>query len=89
MAVYVDGMRARYGQMIMCHMIADTVEELHHMADRIGVPRKWFQAKADGHTLDHYDICLSKRRLALAAGAVEINTRALMEFIRVQRSQRQ
>lgn len=68
MAVYVDNMRAPYGRLIMCHMLADTDDELHAMADRIGVARRWHQG-------DHYDICLSKRALAVAAGAVEISMR--------------
>lgn len=68
MTVYVDDMRARYGRMIMCHMIADTEAELHAMADRIGVARRWHQG-------DHYDIALSKRAAAIAAGAVEITQR--------------
>lgn len=68
MAVYVDSMRAPYGRMIMCHMIADTDAELHAMADKIGVARRWHQG-------DHYDIALSKRVLAVAAGAVEISLR--------------
>jgi uncharacterized protein YerC len=54
--------------MTMCHMIADTEAELHAMADRIGVARRWHQG-------DHYDICLSKRALAVAAGAREITWR--------------
>ena len=70
MTVYVDTMRAKYGRMIMCHMIADTEEELHAMADKIGVTRKWYQG-------DHYDICLAKKKLALAAGAQEISWIAL------------
>jgi len=68
MTVYVDDMRAPFGRLIMCHMIADTDEELHAMADRIGVSRKW-------HQCDHYDVALSKRALAVAAGAVEITWR--------------
>lgn len=68
MTVYVDNMRAQYGRMIMCHMIADDEAELHAMADRIGVARWWHQG-------DHYDICLSKRAKAVAAGAVEITQR--------------
>lgn len=40
MAVYVDHYRAQYGLMKMSHMIADTPDELHAMADKIGVARR-------------------------------------------------
>lgn len=73
MTVYVDDMRAPYGRMIMCHMIADTDDELHAMAARIGVARRWFQKP--GTARRHYDIALSKRALAVEAGAVEITWR--------------
>lgn len=69
MPVYIDGMNAKYGRMKMCHMIADTLEELHAMADTIGVQRKWFQNKA---SFPHYDICLTKRASALRNGALTI-----------------
>lgn len=68
-------MRASFGRLVMCHMIADTSEELHAMADRIGVARKWVQDA--GSFREHYDICLSKRALAVAAGAREITRREL------------
>ena len=70
MAVYVDDMRAKFGRMVMCHMVADTDEELHAMADRIGVARRWHQAPPKHES--HYDIALSKRALAVQAGAVEV-----------------
>ena len=54
----------------MCHMVADTESELHEMAGRIGVARKWYQG-------DHYDIALSKRAIAVSLGAVEITWREL------------
>lgn len=38
--VYVDNMEAGYKGMIMCHMIADTREELLQMVDKIGVQIK-------------------------------------------------
>lgn len=74
MTVYVDDMRAAYGRMVMCHMLADTDEELHAMADRIGVARSWWQSPARTSG-SHYDIALSKRALAVKAGAVEISLR--------------
>lgn len=70
MTVYVDNMRARFGRMIMCHMIADNEDELHAMAQRIGVARRWYQG-------DHYDICMAKREMAVRLGAVEVTLRAL------------
>ena len=74
MTVYVDDMRAGYGRMVMCHMLADTDDELHAMAARIGVARRWWQSPARTSG-SHYDIALSKRALAVAAGAVEITWR--------------
>lgn len=73
MSVYVDDMEAPYRGMKMCHMLADTEEELHAMAARIGMARKWHQ-KA-GTARSHYDICLSKKALARAAGAIPITYR--------------
>ena len=73
MTVYVDDMNAGYGRMVMCHMLADTDEELHAMADAIGVARKWWQAPPKHAS--HYDIALSKRSLAVKAGARQITWR--------------
>lgn len=76
MTVFVDDMylepMGAFRRMKMSHMIADTEEELHAMADRIGVDRRWYQKKRSGY---HYDIAMSKRALAVAAGAVEITLR--------------
>ena len=74
MTVYVDDMRADYGRMVMCHMLADMDEELHVMAARIGVARRWWQSPARTSG-SHYDICLSKRALAVRFGAVQITWR--------------
>lgn len=79
MSVYVDASVYGYGRMVMCHMIADTPEELHAMADKIGVARKWFQTKA---SFPHYDIAKSKRVLAVREGAVECDRNALVEAMR-------
>lgn len=70
MSVYVDDMKAPFGRMIMCHMIADTSDELHEMAAVIGVARKWVQN--EGTPREHYDVCLSRRAKAVRLGAKEI-----------------
>lgn len=50
MTVYVDDL-ARYPTKIpcfrlgSCHMMADTLDELHAMAVKIGLKRAWFQAR--------------------------------------------
>lgn len=75
MTVYVDDMNATFGRMIMVHMIADTDEELHAMAAKIGIARKWHQAPPRHSS--HYDICLSKKVLAIKNGAVAVTMRQL------------
>lgn len=73
MPVYVDDMRWPFGRLVMCHMIADSSEELLAMADTIGVKRRWIQKP--GTRREHFDICLSKRAAAVKAGAIEITWR--------------
>jgi hypothetical protein len=77
MTVFVDDVRHEFGRMVMCHMWADTLDELLAMADRVGMQRKWIQ----GHpTLSfgkhreaswvHFDISFGVKARAIAAGAV-------------------
>lgn len=71
MTVYVDDGPSACGPMRMAHLMADTEAELHEMAQRIGVARRWYQR-------DHYDVSLSERRQAIAAGAVPTTSRDLV-----------
>jgi len=82
-SVYVDDMKRRYGRMFMCHMIADSTAELHAMADRIGVARRWLQ-KA-GTPREHYDVCLAMRAVAIEYGAIPITQRELAVKTRARR----
>lgn len=84
MSVYVDDMRAAFGNMVMCHMIADSTPELLTMADHISVARRWIQRA--GTPGEHFDICMSKRVKAIAAGAIEITQRTLGMMIRDRRN---
>jgi len=71
MTVYVDDLMARIPNKRWpfkwsCHMSADTLDELHAMAAKLGLRRAWFQ---DHPTLAHYDLTSGKRRMALKFGA--------------------
>ena len=87
MSVYVDDMYrlpiGQFGRMRMSHLIADSTAELLAMVDQIGVPRKWIQQA--GTPDEHFDISLSKRALAVAAGAREITLRELVQKTRERR----
>jgi hypothetical protein len=69
MTVYVDDVRYRFGRTIMCHMWADTLDELLSMADRIGVARKRLQKPPKADWV-HFDIAVSRKARAVALGAV-------------------
>ena len=75
MSVYVDDQRNDFGRLRMCHMIADTTYELLKMVDAIGIDRKWIQKPCTYK--EHFDICISKRKLAVLAGAVELTANEL------------
>lgn len=81
MSVYVDAAVYPYGRMIMCHMIADTPQELFEMIDQIGVPRRWFQ-KPPKASFWHYDISKGKRALAVESGAIECDRKTFVDAIR-------
>lgn len=72
MTVYVDNFRAPLGRMKMCHMLADSDDELHAMADSIGVAREYHQ---NGMSGSHYDVASSKALAAIRAGAILITYR--------------
>lgn len=73
MAVYVDPIREHppfHGWTLWCHMIADSEEELHAIAERMGMRREWYQG-------DHYDLRPEGRATALRLGAQEMPTREM------------
>lgn len=87
MAVYVDNMHltemGRFGRYRMCHMLADSTEELLAMADRIGVDQKYIQKAGTPH--EHFDIPTHRRRLAVLYGAVEITMLEAGRFVGARR----
>lgn len=82
MTCYVDDMYlyplGNFRGMKMSHLIADTEAELFVMVDRIGVARRYYQG-------DHFDIAMSKRELAVTAGAKEITLRMCSRMCMIRR----
>lgn len=75
--VLVGTMEFPFRRMVMFHMACEDLDALHEMADKIGVDRRWFQDKP-GHP--HYDICRSKKVLAMKHGAKEVNDRDIVRM---------
>ena len=76
MPAYVDDLQETHIQVSLgkwpyrefCHLTADTIRELHDMAERIGLKREWFQPH---RSYPHYDLTKNKRTQAVKAGAIE------------------
>jgi hypothetical protein len=85
--VYVDDARQPYRRMLMSHMFADTPAELHAMAARVGVARRWYQTPGGRNpaSFPHYDVCQEMRAKAIAAGAVPVDRRTGHKFRSVVR----
>lgn len=82
--VYIDNFNAPFGRMIMCHLVADTTEELLAMVDKIGVQRKWIQYPNTYN--EHFDICLGKKKKAIELGAKEITFREYADFCNARKT---
>jgi len=99
MAVYVDdaGIAAevRNGARIhrsrWSHLTADTQDELHEFAARLGLRREWFQpGRPIGDNPSpfwHYDVTSGKRAQALAMGAISMPSRELALYCRARAGQ--
>jgi len=70
MAVYVDDAVTLWRGQRWAHLMADTLDELHAMAERLGIPRRAFQNKTSGA---HYDVPAPLREEAVRLGAIPIS----------------
>jgi len=77
--VYVGRRRYKLGNMWMSHMVADNLNELHEMARSIGVDRKHFQDKP---AKPHYDVCRSRKELAISFGAKLVDDREIIVLLK-------
>lgn len=66
MTVYVDDEQIPWRGKLWCHLVADSLVELHDFAATLGLKRTWFQSSS---RYPHYDITISVRDKALRMGA--------------------
>lgn len=90
MSVYVDKMMVclrnknwPYSQ--ACHLVADSVQELHIFAWKIGLHKSWFRDKPE---LPHYDLTYGMRNRAVFFGAIEVDSKKIVEMMKKNRSRR-
>jgi signal recognition particle subunit SEC65 len=84
MTVYVDEPIYRFGRCHMCHMMADTTEELLEMAKNIGLKPEWIQDA--GTPREHFDVSKTYRWKAVKDfGAKEVKSRDLALLMRRKR----
>ena len=86
MATYVDATQSypdaglRFTE--FCHLLADTREELHALAERLEIPRRIFQ---DHPWRWHYDIPTHLRAEAVRLGAIELTMHEVGALLRARR----
>jgi hypothetical protein len=72
MASLVDEPLWPFRDGLWCHMVSDTsYDELHDLAQRLGIPRRGFQG-------DHYDVPAEMRDAAIELGAQPVTGRELI-----------
>jgi len=75
-AVLVDEPIWPFRGRLWCHLVSDTsYDELHDLAQRLGIPRRGFQG-------DHYDVPAELRAEAIALGAQPVSGRDLITRLR-------
>lgn len=89
MAVYVDFVSIEFKGYKWCHMLADSLQELHEFAALIEVDKRLFHRDA---SYPHYDITLQMRERALQNGAIAADRKTIItaaKKLKVELSQQQ
>lgn len=63
------------------HLVAETLPDLHAFARKIGVKRHLFENKRHKNK-PHYDIKQSYFKKAIAAGAIVVESRIIINFLK-------
>ena len=84
MAVFVDNERVTWRGKLWCHLVADSLDELHAFAGALGLRRSWFQERA---SYPHYDVTTDVRDRALRLGALQGRKAQIIASARLLRSE--
>ena len=79
MAVYIDDAVHPWRGERWAHLMADTLPELHAMAQQLGIPRRAFQNLPSGV---HYDVPAPMRERALGLGVVAVSRHSDRDALR-------
>ena len=81
MAVYVDDAIWQWQGRKWCHLLADSIDELHRFAATLGIHRGSYQGPPRGST-PHYDLTSFERDRAIRLGAVVCDRTAIVMVMR-------
>ena len=84
MTVYVDNERIKWRGKLWCHLVAESLDELHVFATALGLQRRWFQGKA---SYPHYDVTTTVRERALVLGALPGNKEQIITSAKLLRTE--
>ena len=84
MTTYVDDECISWRGKSWCHLVADSLDELHAFAAKLGLRRAWFQNTA---SYPHYDVTVAVRDRAISLGAVLADRRTMIERCRILRAE--
>lgn len=68
-----------------CHLVGDSIKNLHLFAESIGVKRCWYH-NPRGKNKPHYDIKGEQVQKALDAGAEQVTPEEIILFLKEQYS---
>lgn len=84
MSIYIDNANIISSKLRgnWCHMVAipiADIDNLHLIANKIGLKREWYQSSAK---IPHYDVVKNKIKKAIKLGVIEVSTRELIKLVR-------
>ena len=81
--IYIDKAFIPYRGMKMCHMLADSSNELLSFSEQIGLKKTWLQYK--NTYKEHFDISEPYRKIAIEKGAIVVERRQIALILKTKK----